>query len=241
MRFSTSFLLVLCVLPVSVGLASCEAKDSAPEAQAGAGGEDGGQEASDDVGTSTQEGGDSETGASGEGGPTCDPATQPGTAECATCVDALSKASCQKESDACVASPDCLAIRSCAMACASFQCLYECIDKNKAAESLFIAWRGCVDTGCHDACHCTECRLFPSTPCHECMNLKCTPQCLGCDKSAACMGAMYCRYFHCAEPESQACIDECTQAYPGSEAPFLALLGPGGCISTQCPTECSKQ
>jgi len=233
---------MLGVMPVILGLASCRSEDSSTAEETDAAAVESGDENKVNDGQVTPgEGGDGESGTPGEGGPTCSPATQPATAECAACVQSLSQSSCQTETKACDASADCVAIRTCAVACASFQCLYECIDKNKAGESTFIAWRGCVDTGCHDACHCTECRLFLSSPCHECAILRCNPQCLGCDKSSACMAAMYCRYFHCTEPDSPACWDECTKAYPGSETAFLGLLGTEGCIPTQCGVECSKQ
>jgi hypothetical protein len=227
-------------LLIALACAACRSDGGSEVEDAGEGGAPGGDAAADATLEASESGGDgAETDA--DAGPVCNPAMQPATAECKTCMDSMVGDACAAPTQACDALQECAAIRTCAAACGTFQCIYDCIEQNPAGKQLYISWRGCVDTACHDPCHCPGCRLFNSSPCQECVQQNCQQACTGCDQNASCMAAMYCRYFDCVDPNAPSCWQDCTEQYTGSKDPFFALVGPEGCLSVKCGVECSKQ
>jgi hypothetical protein len=73
--------------------------------------------------------------------------------------------------------------------------------------------------------------------CDQCINNKCTTQCMACESNPECMVTLDC-IMQCP-PNDQGCPSQCVGKHPGGQEDIMALLAQDGCVWTQCQSECN--
>jgi len=83
------------------------------------------------------------------------------------------------------------------------------------------------------------CYLRTNKPaCDDCLQTMCLSECSTCvEWYSQCAPLLDC-IANCPGGESQ-CVSNCSAQYPGGVDQLVALLGPQGCVATQCAAECA--